>query len=137
MAAMTSRRSLGKAAAALCAALLFCLAGEARGSEIQTPPPAALAPLATEEMLHQLALANLIASNCQLPGLSSGDAGLLAGTAQALAAQMGISTEVYFAAYIQPAIVNLAAPDGCSRHAGATRAMVARLETLGGSVLRE
>lgn len=122
---------------ALGAALLIIAAGPGVCSEIRTPPPAALAPLATGETLHQLALANLIASNCQLSGLSGGDAGLLAGTAQALAQEMGIKTEVYFSEYLQPAIAHLAAPEACTTHASTTRAMVDRLKGLGGAVLAE
>lgn len=104
-------------------------------ASIQTPPQANLAALSNEASLRQLALANLVASNCKVQGLSSGDAALLAGTAQSIAEQLGVTTEQYFSGYIHPAMLDLAAPDGCTRHAPMTGSMVETLKSLGGKIL--
>jgi len=102
---------------------------------IQTPPQANLAALTNAASLRQLVLANLVASNCRLPNLSSGDAALLAGTAQSIAELLGVTTEQYFSGYIHPAMLELAAPDGCTQQAQMTGHMVAMIKGLGGKIL--
>jgi hypothetical protein len=110
--------------------------GHAQGlTGIRTPPAEALAEFATEEGLRRLALANLIASNCQVEGLLPGDAALIAGSAQEVAALMGLTTEGYFHSYIGQALAQLAAPEACQREAHIARDSAARLRALGGQVL--
>ncbi|MBK4215710.1 hypothetical protein JJJ17_07220 [Paracoccus caeni] len=109
----------------------------AETSIIRTPPVAALAPISTEATLHELVLANLVATNCKLSDVTHGDAALIAGTAQTVAEQLGVSTEIYFSMYVNPAMLEIAGPEGCAQHAGAARAMVGHLKELGGEVLEE
>lgn len=106
-------------------------------STIRTPPLANLAPMSNEASLQQLVLANLIASNCKIPDLTSGDAALLAGTAQVIAEQLGVSTDQYFSAYVHPAMLKIVTESGCDQHADMAGAMVENLKALGGSILED
>lgn len=106
-------------------------------SVIQTPPPAAIASISTEETLHRLILANLVASNCNGAGLTKGDAGLLGGTAQTVAEQMGVGGEQYFSEYIHPAMMKLMVPDRCEKYGGDARKSVEMLKRIGGVVVDE
>lgn len=106
-------------------------------STIRTPPAANFDSLSNEDTLRRLALANVIASNCEIPGLTKGDAGLLAGTAQVVADRLGITTEVYFAEYIHPAMGKIATPKGCEQNASIARDLVEIVKALGGEVLTQ
>jgi hypothetical protein len=104
---------------------------------IQTPPDLAIASIASKETLQQLVLANLIVSNCKITDLTTGDAALLAGTAQAVAEHMEISSDKYFSDYIHPAMSEIAAPDSCNRYAGAARDRLAHVKELGGTIINK
>lgn len=104
---------------------------------VQTPPASAIASISSEDTLSQLALANLVASNCADHGLTKGDAGLLAATAQAVAEHLGVSTETYFSGYIHSAMAEIAGSDGCGQHADAARSLAEKVKELGGAVLGE
>lgn len=106
-------------------------------SMIQTPPAAAIASISSAETLHQLVLANLIASNCNGSGLTKGDAGLLGGTAQAVAEHMGGSGDQYFSDYIHPAMIKVMVPDTCDQYGGDARKVLEILKGLGGVVVDE
>lgn len=122
-------------------ACLFLLIGSTAHAQvqstIQTPPAAAIASLSDEKSLSDLALANLVASNCKIDGLSHGDTGLVAGTAQAVASHLNLSMDDYFASYVRPAMMKLTNPDACLDHAPMTISMVEKLKELGGRVLAE
>lgn len=66
------RAAIGLAALGL--ALMICAPVLAELSTIRTPPEAALASISNEAWLRELALANLVASNCELSDLTTGDA---------------------------------------------------------------
>lgn len=118
--------------------VVICAAASAKPySMIQTPPDAAVDSLATEETLHQLVLFSLVAGNCGIADMTSGDAGLLAGTAQMVAERMTIGADRYFSDYVYPAMAQIATPDGCNRHADAARAMIGHVKDIGGAVLEE
>lgn len=104
-------------------------------TNIRTPPVERLRPLATEEGLQRLALANLIATNCEIAGLLPGDAALIAGSAQEVAKLMGLSTEAYFQNYIGPALSRFGATGACQLEADRARESAAELRALGGEVL--
>lgn len=104
-------------------------------SVIQTPPAAAIASIANEEMLHQLVLANLIGSNCNGSGLTKGDAGLLGGTAQTVAEHIEVGGDQYFSEYIRPAMMKMMVPDSCEKYSGDARESVEILKRIGGVVV--
>lgn len=104
-------------------------------STIQTPPASAIATLSSEKSLHELALANLIASNCEIKGVTKGDAALIGGTAQAVASHMNLTMDVYIANYVQPAMMKLATPTACEEHTPMTSDVLQNIKDLGGTVL--
>lgn len=113
-------------------------AAQAEGlTSIRTPAAERLAGLATTEHLHRLALANLIATNCTVAGLSPGDAALIAGSAQEVAALMGLSTEDYFKDFIGPALPRFGTDGACEREADLARDTAAKLRAMGGEVLSQ
>lgn len=106
-------------------------------STIQVPPISAIASLSNEETLHQLVLTSLIAGNCDYPDLTKGDAGLPSGTAQNVAENMQVSTDQYFASYLQPAMAKLTAPNGCNEYFETTQIMLEKVKELGGRIIHE
>lgn len=104
-------------------------------STIRTPPPHAIEALSTDSSLHALSLANLIATNCEMADIDAGDAALIAGTAQAVAGHMGLSTEDYLSTYIQTALKQFAVADACEKYAGATREIILKVQELDGVVI--
>ncbi|ABL70825.1 hypothetical protein Pden_2741 [Paracoccus denitrificans PD1222] len=104
-------------------------------STIQTPPEQGIEELSNAQSLHELSLANFIASNCRIEGVGAGDAALIAGTAQAVAGHMGLSMDDYFSNFLQPALNKVSMPDACDKHAEATRDIALRLKELGGAVI--
>lgn len=103
----------------------------------QTPPSQVIEDLSTSETLHELSLANLIATNCEIEGVKAGDAALIAGTAQTVASHMGLSVDDYFSTYLQPALQEISAPDACEKHAETTWDIALKLQELGGSVIEQ
>ncbi len=104
-------------------------------STIQTPPASAIAALSGEQSLHELALANLVASNCEISGVTKGDAALIGGTAQAVASHMNLTMDVYITSYVQPAMMKLTTPAACEEHAPTTTNVLKKIKELGGTVL--
>lgn len=104
-------------------------------STIQTPPASAVAALSSEKSLHELALANLVASNCEINDVTKGDAALIGGTAQAVASHMNLTMDVYISNYVQPAMMKLATPTACEEHEPMTSDVLQNIKDLGGTVL--
>lgn len=118
-----------------CTLLLGSSVGAAPITTIQTPPADAIATLSTATSLQALSLTNLIATNCNVADLPASDAALLAGTAQAVANHMSLSTGDYFDQYIAIALQQFSTPDACTKHAGMTRDLVEQIKALGGRVI--
>lgn len=104
-------------------------------STIQIPPTSAIAALSGEKSLYELALTNLVASNCEISGVTKGDAALIGGTAQAVASHMNLTMDVYITNYVQPAMMKLATPTACAEHTPMTNEVLQSIKDLGGTVL--
>lgn len=121
------------------ACLLFCLTSSATMANptatVQPPPPDIIAGLARPEMLHALALANLVASNCPVEGQGRGEASLIGATAQTVATHMGLSFQDYVAQYVEPALGRMRDPQVCETFGTAALDMAKELQHLGGVIL--
>jgi hypothetical protein len=115
-------------------ALLASTAALADGAVPVTLPP--LPRMGEPEfvaLLDRLVVANVISSNCQGFAITDGEWGLLTGTADLIAAELGLDAAAYDAAFYGPAFDLLDDPASCAARGPDVRPVIDLLIEMGGS----
>lgn len=94
--------------------------------------PAVDDPAAYDTLLTDLVWANVISGNCPGYEITDGEWGMLTGTADMVAAAMGLSTEIYDSDYYGPAFDALDDPNACALYGPTVRPMLELIESWGG-----
>jgi len=89
-------------------------------------------PASYDSLLSDLVIANVISSNCPGYEITNGEWGMLTGTADMVAAAMGLSTEVYDSNYYGPAFDVLDDPNACALYGPTVRPMLDLIASWGG-----
>lgn len=121
---------------ALLALTLLSLATPALAKGASTvilPSDAAIAKAATPIFLAELVQANVVAMNCPGFGLDDGEWALVTGTADKVAAALGISAAAYDDRFYTPAFAALEDPDACDTRGPKIAPLIKRLKSMGGS----
>lgn len=116
-------------------ALTLLLGGPAPadgGITVQLPRADAIAAAASPDFLHELVNANIIGSNCPGFELTDGEWTLLTGSADLVAAQLGLTTDVYDMHYFSPAFDLLDQPGSCKEIGPTIPRLIDRLKSMGG-----
>ncbi len=115
--------------------LLMLMAGPALadgGVTVRLPPDAAISAAASPDFLHQLVLANVIGMNCDGYMLSDGEWALITGSADLVAARLGLDTAAFDDGYFGPAFAALDQPGACDSHGPKIAPLIEELKTMGG-----
>ncbi|MFZ1470421.1 MAG: hypothetical protein WAT09_15815 [Paracoccaceae bacterium] len=103
------------------------------GVSVRLPDDGALAAAASPAFLAQLVTANVVGMNCPGVSLSDGEWALLTGSADKVAAALGLSTGAYDDQFYGPAFAALDDPATCSAKAPLIAPLIQRLKSMGGS----
>jgi len=87
-----------------------------------------------EHLLMQLVVANVVSENCPAYQASGEEWALLTGSADLVAAALGLSVEDYDARFYHPAFSLLDKADTCDREGPRVRPLINRLIAWGGSL---
>lgn len=87
-----------------------------------------------EHLLMQLVVANVVSQNCPAYQATDAEWALLTGSADLVAAALGLSTEDYDARFYHPAFSMLDKPETCDREGPQVRPLINTLIAWGGSL---
>ena len=104
---------------------------------MQPPSEEALKELATPQTLKDLKLADMVLSNCDIPGLTMTDTVLVAGTAQAVATTMRIEGQEYQEKIVRPALLEMHKDDSCRKNARMTRDLTRKVKDAGAKIISD
>ncbi|NTE33398.1 hypothetical protein [Agrobacterium tumefaciens] len=103
---------------------------------MQPPPDDALRELANHRYFTELVKANLILSNCDLPGLTVADRVLIGGTEKAVRMKLLLTDQQYERNFLHPAMLELRPEDSCRKNAKATRDTTRKIKELGAKIIK-
>ena len=122
----------------LAAALLALTMGGAStaladgGMTVTLPDVSGLSDAEAKALIAQLAQVNVITSNCPAYPITDGEWTLITGTADRLAAKLGLDASSYDKEYYAPAFQLLDDPGACDRIGPTSAAVLKRLVGMGG-----
>ena len=103
------------------------------GVTVQLPDPGQIASAASPDFLTQLVMANVVGMNCPGYMLSDGEWALITGTADKVAATLGIDTGTYDDQFYGPAFTAIDQPGTCDAEGPKIAPLIDRLKSMGGS----
>lgn len=122
------------AATALCFALTAPALADGK-IYVQLPDLSSYQGQEAEDFLHEVVLANVVSSNCTGAEISDEEWSLLTDSADILAHQLGLSTDVYDEQYYGPAFDALDQNETCYVESPNVPVIIDKLVALGGSTV--
>lgn len=120
----------------IAAVLLFSASAALADGGVTVPLPT-IPPLSAgdqEHLLMQLVVANVVSENCPAYQATDEEWALLTGSADLVAASLGLSVEEYDARFYHPAFSLLDKEDTCAREGPLVQPLIRRLVAWGGSL---
>ncbi|MEZ5798970.1 MAG: hypothetical protein R3D63_16730 [Paracoccaceae bacterium] len=103
------------------------------GMTVRLPDDAAIAQAASPEFLTALVMANVAGMNCPGYALSDGEWTLITGTADKVAAALGIGSAAYDDQFYGPAFAAMDDPATCGAEGPRIAPLIRRLKAMGGN----